>query len=175
MEGQRHECAAQPQARRKAEDLIGTAHVKYDYENENGEQAAGEEKEVLRPQPLELHLAAHAFIDRIFSHRLKEERTQNRGGDDQEDTGAEPACCGFRRVRISRTELLVDPHSADQADDGADGVDQFGRRVEIRRDHLRSLLNAGHAVALLRCGPLYRRKQSCGDSCRAENESSFHG
>ena len=32
---------------------------------------------------------AHAFIDRIFGHRLKEKRTQNRGGDDQEDTGSE--------------------------------------------------------------------------------------
>ena len=63
-------------------------YKKYDYENENGEQAAGEEEEVLRPQPLELHLAAHAFIDRIFDHRLKEKRTQNRGGDDQEDTGS---------------------------------------------------------------------------------------
>ena len=65
--------------------------------------------------------------------------------------------------------------AADQADDGADGVDQLGRRVEIRRDHLRSLLNAGHAVALLRCGVLHRGEQSYGDSCRTENEFSFHG
>ena len=124
---------------------------------------------------LELHLAAHAFIDRIFGHRLKEKRTQNRGGDDQEDTGSEPARSGFRRIRIARTELLIDPHSADQADDGANGVDQLGRRVEIRRDHLRSLLNAGHAVTLLRCGVLHRGEQSYGDSCRTENEFSFHG
>lgn len=94
-EGQRHECAAQPYARDKTCHLIDPAHIKYDYENENGEQAAGEEEEVLRPQPLELHLAAHAFIDRIFGHRLKEKRTQNRGGDDQEDTGSEPARGGF--------------------------------------------------------------------------------
>lgn len=174
MEGQRHECTAQPQARRKAEKLIGTAHVKYDYENENGEQAAGEEKKVLRPQSFELYLAAHAFIDRIFSHRLKEERTQNRGGDDQEDTGAEPACGGLRRIRIPRAEFLVDLHAADQTDHRTDRVDQFCRRVEVRRDHLRSLLNAGDAVALLRCCTLYRRKQPCGHSCRAENEFSFH-
>ena len=99
---------AHPHARDKACHLIDPAHIKYDYENENGEQAAGEEEEVLRPQPLELHLAAHAFIDRIFGHRLKEKRTQNRGGDDQEDTGSEPARSGFRRIRIARTELLVD-------------------------------------------------------------------
>ena len=174
-EGQRHKRAAQPHARDKACHLIDTAHIKYDYENKNGEQAAGEEEEVLRPQPLELHLAAHAFIDRIFGHRLKEKRTQKRGGDDQEDTGSEPARSGFRRIRIARTELLIDPHSADQADDGANGVDQLGRRVEIRRDHLRSLLNAGHAVTLLRCGVLHRGEQSYGDSCRTENEFSFHG
>lgn len=55
-EGQRHKRAAQPHARDKACHLIDTAHIKYDYENKNGEQAAGEEEEVLRPQPLELHL-----------------------------------------------------------------------------------------------------------------------
>ena len=49
-EGQRHECAAQPYARDKTCHLIDPAHIKYDYENENGEQAAGEEEEVLRPQ-----------------------------------------------------------------------------------------------------------------------------
>ena len=35
--------------------------------------------------------------------------------------------------------------------------------------------NAGHAVALLRCGVLHRGEQSYGDSCRTENEFSFHG
>ena len=55
-EGQRHKCTAHPHARDKACHLIDPAHIKYDYENENGEQAAGEEEEVLRPQPLELHL-----------------------------------------------------------------------------------------------------------------------
>lgn len=49
-EGQRHKCATQPHARDKACHLIDTAHIKYDYENKNGEQAAGEEEEVLRPQ-----------------------------------------------------------------------------------------------------------------------------
>ena len=107
-EGQRHKRTAQPHARDKACHLIDPAHIKYDYENENGEQAAGEEEEVLRPQPLELHLAAHAFIDRIFGHRLKEKRTQNRGGDDQEDTGSEPARSGFRRIRIARCSFGLD-------------------------------------------------------------------
>ena len=147
-EGQRHKRTAQPHARDKACHLIDSAHIKYDYENENGEQAAGEEEEVLRPQPLELHLAAHAFIDRIFGHRLKEKRTQNRGGDDQEDTGSEPARSGFRRIRIARTELLIDPDSADQADDGADGVDQPYGRFEIALDHRLGLDKARRAVPL---------------------------
>ena len=106
---------------------------------------------------------------------LEEERPQNGGGDYQKDTGSEPRTGSFTRVGVARTELLIDPHSADQADDGANGVDQLGRRVEIRRDHLRSLLNAGHAVTLLRCGVLHRGEQSYGDSCRTENEFSFHG
>ena len=72
-------------------------------------------------------------------------------------------------------ELAIDFHASDKTDYRADGVDQLGRRVEIRRDHLRSLLNAGHAVALLRCGVLHRGEQSYGDSCRTENEFSFHG
>ena len=42
-EGQRHKRTAQPHARDKARHLIDPAHIKYDYENENGEQAAGEE------------------------------------------------------------------------------------------------------------------------------------
>ena len=72
-------------------------------------------------------------------------------------------------------EFSVHFHATDKPDYRADGVDQLGRRVEIRRDHLRSLLNAGHAVALLRCGVLHRGEQSYGDSCRTENEVSFHG
>ena len=43
-EGQRHKRAAHPHARDKACHLIDSAHIKYDYENENGEQAAGERK-----------------------------------------------------------------------------------------------------------------------------------
>ena len=47
-EGQRHKRTTHPQARRKACHLIDPAHIKYDYENENGEQAAGEEEEAVR-------------------------------------------------------------------------------------------------------------------------------
>lgn len=48
-EGQRHKRAAHPHARDKACHLIDSAHIKYDYENENGEQAAGEEEEAPEP------------------------------------------------------------------------------------------------------------------------------
>ena len=47
-EGQRHKRTTHPQARRKACHLIDPAHIKYDYENENGEQAAGSGRYRLR-------------------------------------------------------------------------------------------------------------------------------
>ena len=54
-EGQRHKRTAQPHARDKACHLIDSAHIKYDYENENGEQAAGDRSPLnstWRPTPL---------------------------------------------------------------------------------------------------------------------------
>ena len=62
---------------------------------------------------------------------LEEERPQNGGGDYQKDTGSEPRTGSFTRVGVARTELLIDPHSADQADDGAHNDDARRCRKKI--------------------------------------------
>lgn len=56
-------------------------------------------------------------------------------------------------------ELVVDLDAADQAHDGADGVDKFGAGVEIARHHIGGILDARQTVALRQRG-----------GCRGEND-----
>jgi len=79
---------------------------------------------------------------------LKEERAKNRRGHDQENTGAEPACCGFAGVGIAAAEFVVHFNPSDQSDDRANRIDELRCGFKIRRDHLGGLVDAGAAVAL---------------------------
>lgn len=51
-----------------ASSLADARHIHHDEKDEYGKQATDEEKEVLCPQPLKLHVTAHSFIDFKLSH-----------------------------------------------------------------------------------------------------------
>ena len=71
-----------------------------DEEDEEGEQTSTEYEEVLRLQALKLNRTADTLVDGVFSHCvfrlvtpyyiLKEERAQDGGCHDEEDTRSEP-------------------------------------------------------------------------------------
>ena len=58
-------------AEAKTEVLIHAAHVADNDQEERRQQSTGEEEEVLRLEPLELHRPPHAFIDLPRSHQRK--------------------------------------------------------------------------------------------------------
>ena len=69
--------------------MRNTAHIK-DYEQyEVNDETSGEYEQILRLQPLVFHCPAYTLVDGIRSH-LEEERAENGGSDDEEDTGTEP-------------------------------------------------------------------------------------
>lgn len=49
-------------------------------------------------------------------------------------------------------ELVVDLDAADQAHDGADGVDEFRAGVEVARHHIGGVVDAGQTVSLCESG-----------------------
>ena len=51
-----------------ADPLVNSHHIHNDKYHEDNKQPCGEDKEVLRFQPLELHTAPHTFVNFIFSH-----------------------------------------------------------------------------------------------------------
>ncbi len=94
--------------------------------------------------------------------RLKEEGAQDRGGDNQEDTRAEPACSGFRCIGVARTEFIIDFDTADQPDDCADGVDELRAGIEVGRYHVGGFGDSTDAVAL------------CEGACGSHDEGRRH-
>ena len=61
-------------AEAETEVLIHAAHVADNDQEERRQQSTGEEEEVLRLEPLELHRPPHAFIDLPRSHQRKKLR-----------------------------------------------------------------------------------------------------
>ena len=61
-------------AEAETEVLIHATHVADDDKEEYRQQSTGEEEEVLRLEPLELHRPPHAFIDLPRSHQRKKLR-----------------------------------------------------------------------------------------------------
>ena len=120
-----------------------------------GSMSGSEDKQVLRPESLELHFTAHTFIYFKISHKLlvflEEERPQDGSRDYQEDAGSEPRTCRFRGVGVTRTELLVDLDSSHESDDGSHRIRQLCAGVKISAHELCSLGNTGLPVSLRHC------------------------
>ena len=158
-----------PRGRCDAEGDAGPAvharHVEDDEHEEDGEQAAGKEIEVLRLEAEELHVLPDALVQLVFhtARRLQEERPQYRGRYDQEHAGPEPAAGGLARVRIARGELGIHADGPDQPAERTGRVNQFRGRVKISGDHLRGLHQPGRPVTDGECGG-----RSCGQSCQQE-------
>ena len=51
--------------------LVDACHVHDDKQDEQGEQSAGEDEQVLAFQPLELRAAADSLVDRILRHNQR--------------------------------------------------------------------------------------------------------
>jgi len=148
-----------------AEPAVHARHVKDDEHEEDGEQAAGKEIEVLRLQAAELHVPPDALVQLVFhtAWGLQEERPQHRGRHDQEHAGPEPAAGGLARVRIARGELGIHADGPDKATERPGRINQFRGRVKISGDHLRGLHQPGRPVTDSEYGG-----RSCGQSCQQE-------
>ena len=99
--------------------------------------------------PLYSTVLPDALVNRIFHqrHGLEEERAQDCGGDNKEDTGTEPRCGCLARVGIAGTELAIDLDTADKTDDSTDGINQLRGGVEIGGHHRGCLVDACQTVA----------------------------
>lgn len=148
-----------------AEQTVHARHVEDDEHEEDGEQAAGKEIEVLRLQAAELHVLPDALVQLVFhmAWGLQEERPQYRGRHDQEHAGPEPAAGGLARVRIARRELGIHADGPDKAAERAGRINQFYGGVKIAVHHLRGLYQPGRPVTGSGCGGC-----SCGQSCQQE-------
>ena len=131
-----------------AEPAVHARHVEDDEHEEDGEQAAGKEIEVLRLEAEELHVLPDALVQLVFhtAWGLQEERPQHRGRHDQEHAGTEPAAGGLARVRIARRELGIHADGPDQPAERPGRVNQFRGRIKISGDHLRGLHQPGGPV-----------------------------
>lgn len=116
-------------------------------------------------QALEFGTAADTFVDTVFSHTLQEERAEDSGCDDKEDAGAEPRSGGLLRVGITGRELSIDFHAADKTYDSADGIDEFGSRVEIGSNHVGGFDNTANTVALGIDARTRKQQQCCKNKC----------
>ena len=155
--------------------LADADHVEDDEEDEERQQPTRKDEEVLRLQTLELNRTADTLVDGVFSHCmfrlvtpyyiLKEERAQDGGCHDEEDTRSEPACGGLGGVGVARRELAIDLHAADESDHCADGVDEFRAGIEIRGDHGGGFVDACQSVALCECGCACSDEECCREDC----------
>lgn len=136
----------------KAYPLADTGHIQDNYREKHRYDSPGKKEQVLRFQPLELHRTPRALVNAIV-HCLKEERTENGRGNNQEDTGKEPAGCRLGRIRVPTAELSVGLDTSDQTQHGPDGITELGSRIEIRSHEAGRLIDTGKAFAL--------RKNTC--------------
>ena len=74
----RVQAESHPDKHRSADDteadsypLVDACHVHDDKQDEQGEQSAGEDEQVLAFQPLELRAAADSLVDRILRHNQR--------------------------------------------------------------------------------------------------------
>ncbi len=88
----------------------------------------------------------------FFGNGLQKEGTKDGGGNNQEDTRAEPRSGGFACIGVARRELVINFDSPNQADNGSDGVNQFCAGIEIRCYHIGSFGNTPDTVALCKGG-----------------------
>ena len=115
-----------------ADSLAYACHIHDDKHHKYGKQTGSEDKQVLRPESLELHFTAHTFY--LFQNQplsyccfsfLEEERPQNGSGDYQERYRLEPLLAVFEVSGIARTELLVDLDPSHESDHSSHAYTNF--------------------------------------------------
>lgn len=69
-EGQPYQYRSRRYPGTDADSLPDACHIHDDEHHEHGKQAGGENKQVLRPESLELNLTAHTLVYLKISHKL---------------------------------------------------------------------------------------------------------
>lgn len=69
-EGQPYQHGSRRHPEADADSLAHACHIQDDEHHEYGKQAGSKNKQVLRPESLELHFTAHTFIYFKISHKL---------------------------------------------------------------------------------------------------------
>ncbi len=81
--------------------LVNAEYIHNGEKQKHAEQTSCENEQIPALQSLKLGTATDTFVDRVFSHSLQKERTQNSGSDYQEDARPEPIGSRLTRIRIA--------------------------------------------------------------------------